>query len=216
MRTLGTMLLAALVVAGIGHGTRAAPVLGSHVSESVFAAALGSPAGWSYLGEGSPTLVFTRPGAGELELRESSYSSSFGFVGLAPGYDHRTVIFGPGAAAGATAVIEPGFAPFLFFFQTVGAGNDTNTRVTDGVGWGPGADQAGIDIFYNPARETYAFFYDDAGGGSGWRGDDNDYNDLVVTYRPAGTVVSEPAAAAILLAAVAGLVLLRRRRASLP
>jgi hypothetical protein len=199
---LGLMLLTAHAPA------QAAPVLSSNVDSTIFAAALGATTGWSYLGQS--TSAFSGSGMGEVELRSSDYPNSFGYGST--GHGSTTTVFGTGAAAGTTATIA-GLSPsYLFWFNAnPNSAGDRNTQWTDGFdsGGNNGENSGDIDIFQNLATNTWAFFYDD--GGPNGNPDDNDYNDLVVSFRQAASV-PEPGTLALLGLGFLGAGLLRRRR----
>lgn len=208
---------AALTLAAFTGGAQAAPVLGSHVDSSVFASAIGSTSGWNYMGQS--VGAFSGNGTAELKWRSSSYADSFGYANTAHG--GRVSIFGTGASVGATSLVS-GYSPdYLFYFQGDGSDflvfSDDNRQYTDGhdTGGNPGENQADIDIFHNAAQSIWAFFYDDAGGGVFIAGDDNDYDDMVVTFaEEAAQSVPEPAGLALLGLALLAVPALRRRIAA--
>ncbi|MCC6912550.1 MAG: PEP-CTERM sorting domain-containing protein [Rhodospirillaceae bacterium] len=187
----GAVVAATMICAG---SAQAAPVLGSNVEASVFTSMFGSTSGWSYSGQS--VAAFTGTGTATLVGRSSSYANGFGYSDTAHG--GRTTIFNTGAAAGSTAAVT-GYAPsYLFYFQADGADaflfSDDNRQYTDGYDSGsfPGEIQGGIDIFFNAALSQWAFFFDDAGGGLPVAGDDNDYDDMVVSFQVAQAPDEEP------------------------
>jgi hypothetical protein len=203
-----TVASAFLLAAPAAH---AAPVLGSNVDSSVFSAAIGSTAGWTYLGQN--TSAFSGPGTGELELRVSTFDNSFGYART--NHTGRVQVFGPGASPGATAAIA-GYAPeYLFYFKADAhgffGGLYDNVQYTDGYDTGGliGEEGGDIDIFFNASSNTWAFFYDDSGPIS-LHPDDDDYNDLVVTFRQQ---VPAPGALSLVGLGAIGLMASRRRRA---
>jgi MYXO-CTERM domain-containing protein len=207
-------ILPVAVALGISaSAASAAPVLSSHVDSSVFSATIGDTSGWAYLGQS--TSAFTADGVATLVMRDSSFNDSFGISQL--DYSGTVPVFSPGAAVGSTSNVT-GYDPsYLFFFRSVGAIGvfDNNMQFTDGHGSGglPGSFQGDIDIFHNDATDKWAFFYDD--GGESGLGDDNDYNDLVVTFSQAAGAppvqVLEPRSIGILGLALLALAFLRRR-----
>ncbi len=195
---------------------QAAPILGSHVEDALFISAIApNTEGWSYLGENmGPPSPFGVGGRLTLMLRSSSYRNAFGTSDMA--HENRTEIFG--AAAGRGTIYELAASPVerLFYFNANGTdlllASDDNRQYTDGFSSGglPGRMQGGIDIFYHANSHTWAFFFDDAGGGLPILGDDNDYDDLVVTFRR--DIVPEPGALSLLGLALVGFAGLMRRK----
>jgi hypothetical protein len=217
MRKSSALFLAltfALSVAGAGTGAQAAPILGSNVDSAIFSANIGSSSGWSY--QGQSIAAFNTGGTASLISRSSSYANSFGYSRS----DHTgiTQTFGASAPAGSTALIT-GYSPeYLLYFRADGSDflffSDDNTQYSDGhdTGGFPGASQGGIDIFFNSALSTWAFFFDDAGGGISPFGDDDDYDDMVVTFQTAAANVPEPASAGLIGLGLLATAWMRRRK----
>jgi hypothetical protein len=195
---------------------KAAPILGSHVEGALFLSTIApNTEGWTYLGDSlGPPSPFGVDGRLTLMVRSSSYQNTFGTSDMSHG--NRTEIFG--ASAGAGSIYELAASPMerLFYFNANGTdlllASDDNRQYTDGFSSGgtPGRQQGGIDIFYHANSHTWAFFFDDAGGGIPILGDDNDYDDLIVTFRR--NIVPEPGALSLLGVALLGFAGLMRRR----
>ncbi len=200
-------LISATMAAGVALALSAAPghaadVLGSSVDSSVFSAAIGSTNGWSFLG--TSTSAFTGSGNGTIDLRSASFSDSFGY---AKTNDTGLVqVFGAGASVGSTSAVVGLFAVLCVLLQceherlerrqhTVHR-RHSHRRV---LRFDARRD---IDIFKNASTDTWAFFYDD--GGPAGSGDDNDFNDMVVTFSQTPASVPEPGSLAILGMALIG------------
>lgn len=203
--------LAGAIIAGtlslLGNAASAAPVLGSNVDSTVFSAAIGATTGWAYLGQS--TAAFTGGGSGEIELRSADFANSFGYGSTAHG--SMTTVFASGAPVGSTMAIA-GLSPsYLFWFNSDPSGTfDDNRQWTDGFAAGGliGQLQGDIDIFLNAGLQTWAFFFDDSGPAG--LGDDNDYDDMVVSFRRTG--VPEPGSLALLGLGMLGAGAFVRRR----
>lgn len=193
----------------------AAPILGSNVDSAVFASSIGATSGWSYLGQS--TSAFTMTGTATLQSRSSGYANSFGYSNT--GHGGRVELFSTAATSGASTFVT-GYSPsYLFYFQANGSDtiffSDDNRQYTDGFDSGstPGENQGDIDIFFNAAMSKWAFFFDDAGGGLPVFGDDNDYDDLVITFQQVN--VPEPGAIGLMGLALLGMAgMIRRRKAA--
>ena len=219
MKTLN-MLIATGVALGFGLGAanvQAAPILGSHVDSALFASSIGATTGWAYLGQS--TSAFTISGTAEIEFRESTNTNTFGYS--TTNHNTRTEIFGANAAVGSIAAVA-GYSPsYLLYFASNGGEqgvfSDDNSQYTDGfaTGGNPGITQGDIDIFYNAALSKWALFFDDAGGGNNvQQGDDNDYNDMVVSFTSNVASVPEPTTLGLLGLSMLGLGMLRRRKST--
>jgi len=184
-----------------------------------------------------PFFASSVTGGGTLDLRSSTYGDSFGWAPDGTDTPLHT-IFGNAAAAGATAAIAPG-VNFDFYFHTDGSGCSDVSLGCDPAGsvFSDGSKSAAnlgqVDMaIYEDTQGDYAFFFDD-GGPSGlnlntcywnqdlWKyvcqpKDDNDYNDLVVTFVPTPTTksVPEPVTLSLFGAGLAGVFAARRKRKS--
>jgi hypothetical protein len=175
----------------------------------------GSLDGWNYIGQTMPAI--TGPGELEIEARVARFDNSFGYGTTA--HTGTTTVFAPNAGVGTRATIA-GLSPnYQFWFGSDPAGTaDDNVQWTDGFATGGaiGITQGDIDIFNNPFMRMWAFFFDD-GGNEGAIEDDNDYNDMVVTFQETGPVrtptgVPAPAALSLVSLGLLGVAAARKGR----
>ena len=214
MRTLHKIAVAAALAFSSVGGANAA-LMGGPVGF-----AFGGSTTYTYIG--TSTSPFTLAGGGTLTLASSSFADSFGTATV--NHTDLATVFTNADAVGTSRSISPGYSPFLLYFRSTGSSSAANcspatgadcptTLFTDGTNIG-GTDggQASLAIYRAASTGTYALFFDDGGpsgcvnnGGSSvactspaarFIADDNDFNDLVVTYTPAA--VPEPISLALL------------------
>ena len=213
---LGAIVSLSMVAAGAAQAT----LVGGPVPLTTFGGSI------AYNYQGSTVPAFTTNGGGTLQLTVATFGDTFGTAHT--DQSGQSVIFTNSTdTAGTTRTIAPGYSPFLFFFKTVGTNQMANcnpsngsdcaaTLFTDGsnagVAGGNNGGQTNLAIYYSNVTNTYAMFFDD-GGPLGLTGstsnDDNDYNDLVVTYTP--NTVPEPFSIGILGSALIGFGITRLR-----
>jgi hypothetical protein len=218
--TLGAGLAALGLAMASAHAT---PVGGGPVDSAVFTAAHLTTTGWSY--DGNSVSAFSGSATGTLDLSLADYNDTFGYSkanGTA-----LTPVFSGTNSDGTSATINPTYNPYLLYFSSPGgAGNPSDSPATlfsNGTAIGTDSGQANLAIFYNASLSEYALFFDDGGpagetctGGIFNRrcnpNDDNDYNDMVVTFKPTPQSVPEPMSIAVIGAGMLGLGAARRRR----
>lgn len=196
----------------------AALILGSNVDSQVFHNSIAqNTEGWTYLG---PSLLETSPlglrGQLTVKGRSSTAQNTFGYADM--DYQNGVQVIGADAGIGTIFELAASMDQRLFYFETndadIALGSDDNRQYSGGSATGeePGIFQGGIDILYHANSKTWAFFFDEGGGGIPVLGDDNDYDDLIVTFRAHG--VPEPGAVGLMSLALFGLAggILRRRK----
>jgi len=214
-----TTIATALMLAVTAPSAHAAPILGSHVDSQVFLNSIApNTEGWAYLG---PSLLESSPlwiaGKVVVKSRSSTSQITFGYSDM--NYQNKVEVVGAGSGAGAIFDLGASVDQRLFYFEVDGIdlpeGSDDNTQFTGGTATGevPGIYQGGIDIFYHANSKTWALFFDDGAGGVPVLGDDNDYDDLIITF--GNHSVPEPGAIGLMSLALfgrAGGVIHRRRQ----
>jgi hypothetical protein len=213
-----TTITIALMLGVPAPPAHAAPILGSHVDSQVFLNSIAANTeGWAYLG---PSLLESSPlgiaGKVVVKSRSSTSQITFGYSDM--DYQNKVEVVGAGSGAGAIFDLDASVDQRLFYFEVDGSdlpeGAGDNTQFTGGPATGevPGVYQGGIDIFYHANSKTWAFFFDEGGGGVPVLGDDNDYDDLIITF--GSRSVPEPGAIGLMSLALFGLAsgIIRRRQ----
>lgn len=144
------------------------------------------------------------------QLRSASFGHVFGTSDSDGNLAPSQVLFDTNVdSVGTLKFFTPLQNPFTFFFQNQTPNQlwvKSNGQTNDGSG------QLNFGIAQNNANPAlFAFFFDD--GGPDGSGDDNDYNDMVITAEATQTPVPEPTSILLLGAGLlGGAARLRRRK----
>ncbi len=221
MRTslpVATIAAASVMIALAASPAQATPtVSGGPLDAADFMADNITSGTFSYVG--NHVADFSGSGSGVLTVTSATFRDTFGYTNSA--YGNAVQVFSSSQSAPVVATISPTYAPFVFYFfsdgSSAGRGSDSDaTLFSNGHSIGTDAGQTNLAIYESTTGE-YAFFFDDGGPsgcinsyGTCLPSDDNDYNDLVVTYTP--RPVPEPISLTILGTGILGLGLVRRHR----
>jgi hypothetical protein len=158
-------------------------------------------------GTGGDYAYFGAGGVVKFQLRAANFGHQFGTSDTDATLSPSNIIFNTSVdAPGDLKFFSPVGNPFTFFFQ-----NQTPNTFwvkSNGIENDP-TNQVNFAIAQNNANKNlFAFFFDD--GGPNGSGDDNDYNDMVITAD--ATPVPEPATILLLGAGLLGGAARLRRR----